>query len=173
MGLIAKLDGFIMKTLLLLRHAKSSWKQPDINDHDRPLNKRGKKEAPEVGKYLKAHDLVPDLILSSTARRAQDTAQAVADESGYEREIGLYQDLYLSDTACYLDIIQSLPDTSKRVLVVGHNPVMDELLTLLTDVAQHMTTAALAQIDLPISSWQELNEATDGRLQNLWTPRDS
>jgi phosphohistidine phosphatase len=172
MGLIAILDGLIMKTLLLLRHAKSSWKQPNINDHDRPLNKRGKMEAPKVGKYLKANELLPDLIISSTARRAQDTAQAVAEESGYEREIGLYQDLYLSDTACYLDIIQSLQDTVNRVLVVGHNPVMDELLTLLTDVAQHMTTAALAQIDLPISSWQELNEATDGRLQNLWTPRE-
>jgi len=162
-----------MKTLLLLRHAKSSWKQPDMNDHDRPLNKRGKKEAPNVGKYLKANDLVPDLILSSTARRAHDTAQAVAEESGFEGHIDLYQDLYLSDTACYLDILQSLPNTASRVLVVGHNPEMDELLTLLTDVSQHMTTAALAQINLPITSWQELNEATDGRLQNLWTPREA
>jgi phosphohistidine phosphatase len=162
-----------MKTLFLLRHAKSSWKQPEMNDHDRPLNKRGKKEGPKVGKYMKANDLVPDLILSSTARRAHDTAQAVAEENGFEGQIDLYQDLYLSDTACYLDILQSLPDTANRVLVVGHNPEMDELLTLLTDVTQHMTTAALAQIDLPITSWQELNEATDGRLQNLWAPRES
>ena len=86
-----------MKTLFLLRHAKSSWKQPEMNDHDRPLNKRGKKEAPKVGEYLKANDLVPDLILSSTARRAHDTAQAVAEESGFEGQIDLYQDLYLSD----------------------------------------------------------------------------
>lgn len=161
-----------MKTLLLLRHAKSSWKTPEMNDHDRPLNKRGKKEAPKVGKYLKANSLVPDLILSSTARRAHDTAQAVAEESSFEGEIELYQDLYLSDMACYLDILQSLPDTANRVLVVGHNPDLDGLLTLLTESAQHMTTAALAQIDLPITSWQELNEATDGRLQILWTPRE-
>ena len=157
-----------MKTLLLLRHAKSSWNQPELNDRDRPLNKRGKKEAPKVGNYLKANDLVPDLILSSTARRAHETAQAAAEESGFEGQIDQYQDLYMSDTACYLDILQSLPDTANRVLVVGHNPDLDELLTLLTDVNQHMTTAALAQIILPISSWQELNEATDGRLQNLW-----
>ncbi|NJD59730.1 MAG: hypothetical protein C3F13_18765 [Anaerolineales bacterium] len=161
-----------MKTLLLLRHAKSSWKQPELNDHERPLNKRGKKEAPKVGEYLKANDLVPDLILSSTARRAHDTAQAVAEESGYAKEIELYQDLYLSDTDCYLDILQRLPDTATRVLVVGHNPDLDELLTLLTDVNEHMNTAALAQIDLPISSWNELNEATDGRLQKLWVPRE-
>jgi phosphohistidine phosphatase len=161
-----------MKTLFLLRHAKSSWKQPDMNDHDRPLNKRGKKEAPMVGKYLKANELVPDLILSSTARRAHETAQVVAEESGFEGQVELYQDLYLSDTACYLDILQRLPETADRVLVVGHNPDLDELLTLLTDVTQHMTTAALAQIILPITSWNELNEATDGRLENLWTPRE-
>jgi phosphohistidine phosphatase len=161
-----------MKTLLLLRHAKSSWDHPEINDHDRPLNKRGKKEAPEVGKYLKANDLIPDLILSSTALRANDTAQAVADESGFEGQIELYQDLYLSDTSCYLDILQRIPDDANRVMVVGHNPDLDELLTLLTDATLHMSTAALAQIDLPISSWQELNEATDGRLQNLWSPRE-
>jgi phosphohistidine phosphatase len=140
MGIITILDIVFMKTLLLLRHAKSSWKQPEMNDHDRPLNKRGKKEAPKVGKYLKANDLVPDLNLS--------------------------------DTACYLDILHNLPDTANRVLVVGHNPDLEELLSLLTDVSQHLTTAALAQIDLPITSWQELNEATDGRLQNLWTPRE-
>jgi len=161
-----------MKTLFLLRHAKSSWKQPDMNDHDRPLNKRGKKEAPMVGKYLKENELVPDLILSSTARRAHETAQAVAEESGFEGQVELYQDLYLSDMACYLDILQRLPETADRVLVVGHNPDLDELLTLLTDVTQHMTTAALAQIILPITSWDELNEATDGRLETLWTPRE-
>ena len=159
-----------MKTLLLLRHAKSSWKQPELHDHDRPLNKRGKKEAPIVGRYLKDNDLVPDLILSSTARRAHDTAQAVVDESGFSGQIDLYQDLYLSDTSCYLDILRYLPDDASRVLVVGHNPDLEELLTLLTDVTEHLATATLAQVDLPITSWQELSEATDGRLQNLWAP---
>jgi phosphohistidine phosphatase len=161
-----------MRTLLLLRHAKSSWDQPDLNDHDRPLNKRGRKEAPKVGKFLKESDLVPDLIISSTARRARETAQAVADESGYPGEIEFTQDLYLSDTDCYLDILQRLPDAINRVMVVGHNPDLDDLLALLTDVNEHMATAALAHIVLPISSWQELNEATDGRLQNLWVPRE-
>jgi phosphohistidine phosphatase len=161
-----------MKTLLLLRHAKSSWKQPELNDHDRPLNKRGKREAPKVGQYIKDNDLLPDLILCSIARRARDTAQAVADESGYEGEIEQLADLYLSDTACYLDVLKRLPDDVNRVLVVGHNPDLDELLTLLTDVNQHMSTAALAQIDLPITCWAELNEAADGRLQKLWSPRE-
>jgi len=161
-----------MKTLILLRHAKSSWKQPELHDHDRPLNKRGKKEAPKVGWYLKENDLVPDLILASTARRAQETARAVAEESGFEKGIDLHQDLYLSDTASYLDILRCLPDEAQRVLVVGHNPDLEEFLSLLTDVTTHLTTAALAQIDLPVSSWDELNEATDGRLVNIWSPRE-
>src|SRR5512137_1969116 len=114
-----------MKTLLLLRHAKSSWKQPELNDHDRPLNKRGKKEAPKVGKYLKDNDLVPDLVLSSTAKRARDTAEAAAEECGFDKPIEFYQDLYLSEPSCYLDILQRLPDSAGRVLVVGHNPDLD------------------------------------------------
>ena len=160
-----------MKTLLLLRHAKASPDQPGLHDHDRPLNKRGKKDAPKVGQYLKENDLIPDLILSSTARRAHDTARAVAEESGFSGEISLHQDLYMSDMDCYIDILRCLPDEANRVLIVGHNPDLEGFLTLLTDVTQHLVTAALAQVDLPISSWQELSEATDGRLQNLWSPR--
>jgi phosphohistidine phosphatase len=133
------------------------------------LNKRGKKEAPKVGKYLKENDLVPDLIISSTARRAHDTAQAVLEESGFDGEVDLYKDLYLSDTSCYLDILRSLPDNAKRALVVGHNPDMEAMLTLLTDVSDHMTTAALAQIDLPISSYK--SERSCGWLQ-IRSPRE-
>jgi phosphohistidine phosphatase len=162
-----------MKTLLILRHAKSSWKKPELPDHERPLSKRGKKEAPKVGQYLKDNDLVPDLILSSNARRASATAQAVAEACGFAGQVDLYQDLYLSEPTIYLDILRCLPDDAKRVLVVGHNPDMEELLTLLTEANEHLTTAALAVVDLPISSWEEMNEATDGRLKNLWTPRQA
>jgi phosphohistidine phosphatase len=162
-----------MKTLLILRHAKSSWKKPELPDHERPLSKRGKKEAPKVGQYLKDNDLVPDLILSSNARRASATAQAVAEACSFAGQVDLYQDLYLSEPTIYLDILRCLPDDAKRVLVVGHNPDVEELLTLLTEANEHLTTAALAVVDLPISSWEELNEATDGRLKNLWTPRQA
>ncbi len=161
-----------MKTLLLLRHAKSSWKKADLPDHERPLTKRGKKEAPKVGTYLKENGLVPDLILSSTARRACDTAEAVAEACGFDGQVELYQDLYMSDTASYLDILRCMPDRANRVLVVGHNPDVEDLLAMLTDVKEHMATAALAVIDLPISTWEELNEATDARLQKLWMPRE-
>ena len=161
-----------MKTLLLMRHAKSSWKQLSLADHDRPLNKRGKRDAPEMGDLMRKMQLVPHLVLSSTARRARDTARLVADACHYSGEIETHRDLYLSDTTCYLDILRCLPDEVNLVLVVGHNPDMEELLTLLTGNTERLPTCALAQVELPITSWVNLNEATDGRLQNLWLPQN-
>jgi phosphohistidine phosphatase len=161
-----------MKMLLLLRHAKSSWKDTEMPDHERPLNKRGKKEAPQAGKYLKEHDLVPDLILASTARRAHDTARAVAENSGFGGDVELYQDLYMSEPSIYLDVLRCMPNAANRVLVVGHNPDVEDLLALLTDVKEHMATSALAVISLPITTWEELTEATDARLVTLWSPRE-
>lgn len=160
-----------MKTLLILRHAKSSWKEAGLADHDRPLSKRGKRQAPEMGDLLRKEDLVPDLILSSTARRAQDTAQAVAEACGYTGEIELQRDFYCSEADRYINILRCLPDEANRVLVVGHNPDLEELLKMLTDNAEPLPTAALAQVELPISSWGELSEATDGILRNLWRPQ--
>jgi phosphohistidine phosphatase len=76
-----------MKSVLILRHAKSSWKHPELADHDRPLNRRGKRDAPLMGRLLKKEDLVPEIIISSTATRARSTAEAVAKSSGYKGEI--------------------------------------------------------------------------------------
>jgi phosphohistidine phosphatase len=161
-----------MKTLLLLRHAKSSWSEPGLQDHNRPLNKRGKHDAPLMGKLIHEQGLTPDLIISSTARRAQDTARLAGEACGYDGEIELRQELYLSDTTCYMDILQNLPEQVNTVLVVGHNPDLEELLTLLTDYDGSFPTAALAQVELPLTNWNELNEATDGYLKNLWKPRE-
>lgn len=161
-----------MKTLLLLRHAKSSWGKPELADHSRPLNKRGKQDAPQMGRLLREQGLLPDLIISSTAQRAQDTARLVAEACGYEGEIELNQELYLSDATCYMDILHNLPDNLQCVLLVGHNPDLQDVLGLLADYDEPFPTAALAQVELPISSWQSLNEATDGFLKNVWKPRD-
>jgi phosphohistidine phosphatase len=76
-----------MKSVLILRHAKSSWKHPELADHDRPLNRRGKRDTPLMGRLLKKEDLVPEIIISSTATRARSTAEAVAKSSGYKGEI--------------------------------------------------------------------------------------
>lgn len=142
-----------------------------MEDHNRPLNKRGKHDAPLVGKLIREQELTPDLIIASTAKRTKDTARLVAEACGYQGEIELCQELYLSDTTCYLDVLHTLPDKVNCVLVVGHNPDLQELLELLTDYAEPFPTAALAQVELPIASWQSLSEATDGFLKNVWNPR--
>ncbi len=161
-----------MKTLLILRHAKSSWNDPTLSDHDRPLNKRGKRDAPNMGRLIRTEGLVPGLILSSTAKRARRTAEAVAEYSGYEHEIRFTRDLYHADPEDYLYLLRNLSDEFDSVMVVGHNPGQQELLEILTGDVEHFPTAALAQVSLPIQSWGELDEYTEGTLEYLWRPRE-
>lgn len=160
-----------MKTLLILRHAKSSWADPQLADHDRPLNKRGKRDAPRIGQLLRAESLAPELILSSTARRARKTAETVAEASGYEGEVEFRSEFYQGDPQSFIEALQDVPDEYERVMVVGHNPGLEELLESLTEAAISLPTAALAQVALPIQSWRMLALDTEGQLVNLWTPR--
>ena len=161
-----------MKTLLLLRHAKSSWNQPELHDHDRPLNKRGKKEAPLVGKYLKDNDLLPDLIISSTARRARQTVEMVAEAAGYTGEIRWLDELYAAPPEEYLSALATLPESYHCVMMVGHNPGLEELVALLTEEEESLTTAAMAQVDLSVAAWSEVGMETEGNLVNIWRPRE-
>ena len=161
-----------MKTLLILRHAKSSWDNAQLTDYERPLNKRGKQEAPRMGQLLREQDLVPDLIITSSAVRALATAEAVALASGYEQEIRATRSFYHADPDTYIDALRQLDDSLERVMFVGHNPGMEELLEELTGLWEQMSTAALAQISLPINQWSELDEETTGELVNLWRPKE-
>jgi phosphohistidine phosphatase len=163
-----------MKTLLLSRHAKSSWKNPDLPDHDRPLNKRGQNDAPRMGKLLKDEDLIPDLIMSSTAARAKKTAEFVAKACKYKGKIVLNHSLYGAEPADYLKILEGLSDKHNAVLVVGHSPSVEktvEVLTGLQDVI--MPTCALAHISLPLQNWAELNkQKIKGKLLKIWRPKE-
>ena len=162
-----------MKTLLLLRHAKSSWKEKGQADHDRPLKKRGKREAERVGGVLRAADLLPALTLSSTARRARKTARIVLEAAGCDAPLELHADLYLAEPPAYLARLAGLSDETARVLVVGHNPRISEFVHHLTGHAEEMPTACLVRIDLPIERWQGLNGSTHGELVQTWRPRVS
>ena len=139
-----------MKTVLILRHAKSSWKHPDLDDHDRPLNRRGLRDAPRIGRLIAGADLVPDLIFSSSAVRARTTAEAVAAESGYTGPIEIKRELYLAEPSVYLELLAGLDDRFGRVMVVGHNPGMADLVEELTGTFDAFPTAALAHVRLPI-----------------------
>lgn len=161
-----------MKTLLIMRHAKSSNKEKDVTDHERPLNKRGKLVAPRMGRLLKDEGLVPDHILSSSAKRARLTAEAVADQSGYTGEVQISTDLYATGPGAFIRALQFLSDEYSRVLVVGHNPGIEELLELFTKQVKTMPTGAIVQIDLAIETWKELSESTKGTLIYFWKPRE-
>jgi phosphohistidine phosphatase len=161
-----------MKTLLLLRHAKSSWKDGELDDHDRPLNKRGKRDAPRMGKLLAEESLLPDLILCSSAKRCRKTAEHVIAASGYRGETRITGELYDAGAAKLLEVISAATDDPDRVLLIAHNPGLEELLEALVGVYTPLTTAALAQIELPVRRWQELGEKTRGRLIKLWQPRE-
>ena len=164
-----------MKTILILRHAKSSWKFPDLSDHDRPLNRRGKRDAPAMGKILKDKNLVPDLIISSTAIRAKDTASEVAKHSGYRGKNTEIESLYAAEPAAYLKVIRELADDYHRVLIVGHNPGVEELIEILTGEIHVIPTCTLAQIEFDIDDWSELllRGADRGRLVEIFRPNES
>lgn len=160
-----------MKTLLILRHAKSSWKYPELSDYDRPLNSRGKRDAPRMGKYLRQQDLIPDRILTSSAKRARKTANKVAKSCGYTGKVKKIEAFYDAVPGVYFEVLQALPDKYQRVMVVGHNPTMERLVNHLTEQIERMPTAALAHIELPIQHWDALDLYTKGTLVNLWTPK--
>jgi phosphohistidine phosphatase len=162
-----------MKTLLILRHAKSSWKDPDLADHDRPLNKRGKKDAPEMGKLIKKQKLKPDRIISSTALRARKTAEEAAKNCRYVGEIRFENELYLARPGSIIEVLRKTEGPSPdRIMIVGHNPGLEELVGMLTGTKALFPTAALAQIELPINHWNELHLDTDGKLIHLWRPKE-
>ena len=161
-----------MKTLLLLRHAKSSWKNPDLDDHDRPLNKRGKRDAPRMGVLLKDEGLIPDFIVSSSAKRAWRTAECAALHSGYRGEVRVTSELYEASSDRIREVIQSTADSVSRLLVVGHNPGLEALLEELTGEYTPLSSGALACLHFEMDSWNGLEEGVRGKLARLWQPRE-
>lgn len=161
-----------MKTLLILRHAKSSWGNASLSDFARPLNKRGKYDAPRMGKLLRQEELTPDLIVSSAAKRALTTANLVADAADCPNPIVVTRDFYLADPEAYIAHLSTLSDLYKTVMVVGHNPGMEELVTQLGGGYEVMPTAALAHFELDIANWHALDDVTTGTLQAIWRPKE-
>ena len=161
-----------MKTLLILRHAKSSWDNLDLSDYDRPLNKRGKRDAPRMGFFLRQQDLVPDLIISSTAKRAKKTAKLFAKAVGYKEKISLENVFYHAKPETYITVLREISHDYERIMVIGHNPGLETLVTILTGSMELMPTAAIAHVLLPIDQWDQLTGEMEGKLQNLWRPKE-
>ena len=162
-----------LKTLLVLRHAKSSWKDTGLEDHERPLNQRGQRDAPGMGRLIRERGLIPELIISSDAVRARLTAAAVAETARYAGEIRLEPRLYGASVDEILAVLRKVEGrNAKTLMIVGHNPGLEELVAQMTGEPHDFPTAALAQISLPIDRWRDLSDSTRGKLLGLWRPKE-
>lgn len=145
-----------MRRLFLVRHAKSSWGDPTLPDRERPLNERGKRDAPKMGRRLAALGANPDVILSSPARRALKTARILAEELGYRLEdIRVDDRLYAAQADVLLKVIRELGAGKKCVMLVGHNPELTELAHRYSSAITHMPTCAVAEFTLAADSWPD------------------
>jgi len=155
------------KTLLILRHAKSSWKNEKLKDFDRPLKRRGEESAKLIGKVLMMAELVPQVILSSPAQRAKQTVELVAEESKFKGELKFVESYYMGEPDDYITALKELPDEIERVMIVGHNPGLEALLQLLDGKVDSLPTGSLAYLVLDIKHWADLTKSTAGELKKL------
>jgi len=160
-----------MKTLLLFRHAKSDWDAAFDLDHDRPLNKRGKREAKRMGQYLSAVGILPGSVVTSSAARAVKTVELAAAAGDWSCEIEIDESLYEADPPRILALIQEQPDSNDRLLLAGHEPSFSETASLLIGGGSlRLPTAAIACIEFEAARWADVR-AAGGRLAWLLTPK--
>lgn len=147
-----------MKKLYIVRHAKSSWDDPYLRDFDRPLNKRGKKNVPDMGQRLAKLGVLPDLITSSPANRALTTARGIAREIGYPNDkIVEEPDLYHASSSSIKQTVANAPDTADTLMIFGHNPGFTSLISDLSDFnLWNLPTCAVCGIQFQVDSWQEI-----------------
>jgi phosphohistidine phosphatase len=159
-----------MKTIYLLRHAKSSWKDESLSDIERPLNGRGKKAADTMGAFLKREKILVDLVLSSSAVRARQTIDRVLVSANIVTDVRFDERIYEAGVQRLVEVVRQIENGKKNVVLVGHNPGFEELLEWLTGTIERMQTGALAKIGLKTSSWNSVSEKS-GTLEWIVRPK--
>ena len=160
------------RRLLLLRHAKSSWADDTIDDHERPLNQRGQRDAPRMGQLLRDLDAVPDVIRASSARRAQETAHGVISAWAAPPLITTEPALYHAPVDTILDVVRGTDDACASALVVGHNPGIGELMCVLVNDLIAVPTATLCVVECAVASWRDLGRSAVQRVVGVWRPKE-
>jgi len=160
-----------MKTLYILRHAKSSWDDANLTDFERPLNLRGERAAPFMGKLMRERGLIPDRLISSPAIRARQTAELVRAAAKLEAEITHDQRIYEATAGTLIEVIGEIDEAYNATMIVGHNPGMEGLIHLLTGKIASMRTASLAVVELDVIAWNRI-ERQKGRLLSLFRPKE-
>ncbi|MCI0448670.1 MAG: histidine phosphatase family protein [Chlorobi bacterium] len=149
-----------MRTLYLVRHAKSSWNYPELSDIERPLNKRGKSDAPKMGRLLRKKDESPDLMVSSSAKRAFGTAKRIAKEIGYPvKKIVKDETLYMADTEEFFSVIKDTPDKASKLMLIAHNYGITYFANYISDSSiDNIPTCGIVRIDFKIDSWKDIEK---------------
>jgi phosphohistidine phosphatase len=154
-----------MKTLFLLRHAKSSWKDETLADFERPLNRRGKRAAETMGAYFKSEGIVPELIVCSPAVRARETLELVTKAAKWSTEVRYDQRIYEASGMRLAEVVSQIDNDRKVAMLVGHNPGMEELVLLLTAESVAIATGTCAKVAVKASKWAN---AVDKRATLEW-----
>ena len=160
-----------MKTLYLLRHAKSSWKDVSLRDFDRPLKDRGRKAAKQIGKHLAREKLSDPRVLCSPAVRARETAEIVLKHANLRVEVSYVDRIYEASLRDLVQVVSEIPDDKTLAMMIGHNPGFEELLAYLTGEGRRMPTCALAKIKFEVESWKDIKE-DQGTLEWFVTPKE-
>lgn len=147
----------IMKKLYIMRHAKSSWKDSTLDDFDRPLNKRGKKDAPLMGSILRKRGVSPDVIISSPASRAKTTAEIVAKEINFTKSIVYDENIYEASVKNLYHILRVISDKKSSVMLFGHNPALNMLVEELVDFNENIPTCGVVEIEFDCKRWSDIS----------------
>jgi phosphohistidine phosphatase len=173
-----------VKTVFLLRHAKSDWGQSGLKDQDRQLSERGREAAPRMGAYIKAKRYKPDTILCSTARRTLETYDLIKDVVGEGSKVKFEESLYLAELRHLIERLKWLDDGLKSAMIIGHNPGLEQLANALPHspkteaeeklhrrMREKFSTCALAVIKLPVKAWRDVKPGV-GTLADFMRPKD-
>jgi phosphohistidine phosphatase len=161
-----------VKTLLLMRHGKSSWADAGLTDFERPLKKRGEKASRLMGSLLQVNDLVPGHVLSSSAERAQATARLVLTELSPPPALELREELYHSSPRTLVKFIRATDDRYDSLLLIAHNPGLEELLELWTKEYVRFPTAAIALFRFDVDRWSQVELEATVACERLWKPKE-
>lgn len=160
-----------MKTLYIMRHAKSSWADTDLADFDRPLNDRGQRDAPFMGNVMRDNGYAPDIILSSPAVRARETARLAKQGGSLDGDLVPDDRIYEASPQTLRQVIAEVNDKFTSAMLVGHNPGIEGFIRYLTGTLEPMPTAALAVVELNTASWSGV-AATSGKVIKIIRPKD-
>jgi phosphohistidine phosphatase len=155
-----------------MRHGKSSWKDEDLPDHERPLKKRGRKDTKRIAKEILKHDLMPDLILSSTATRARETVEILTENLETQIRVQFVETLYMGEPQDFIEVLKDLNNDDNIVMIVAHNPGLEAYLQIIDGEIESLPTAGLGYLLLALDDWKEISLDTMGDLIGFWKPKE-